>query len=64
VPPNLAESASARQPCRQAPLIILFKNGVRMPDQKDENPNDGQDDPFHHSFFSSLSGTILYQVKV
>jgi hypothetical protein len=35
-------------------LIILFKNGARVPDQKDENPDNSQDNPFQHGLFSRL----------
>jgi hypothetical protein len=37
-------------------LIILFKNGVRVPDPKEENPDDSQDNPFQHDLFSRLIG--------
>jgi hypothetical protein len=35
--------------------LILFKNGVRVPDQKEENPDERQDNPFH-GLFSRVIG--------
>jgi hypothetical protein len=43
-------------------LIILFKNGVRVPDPKEENPDDSQDNPFQHDRPSRLIGNTSSQL--